>query len=82
MRETHDLALVVRELIERGAHLERLPGALERDRHDGVVDVRTWLGAGARLAAVDVDGDPARDRGEPWAQLPLGVERPRRRATP
>src|SRR5262245_59246255 len=75
MCRTDDLALVVGELIECGAYLERLPGLLERKRDDGVVDVRVRLGAGARLAPIDVDRRPARDRGQPWTQVASRVER-------
>ena len=80
--EAHDLALVAGELVERGPYLERFPGALEGDRHDGVVDVRVRLGMGARFAAVDVHRRPAGDRRQPRAQRSLGVERLRRPPCP
>ena len=58
MGETHDLALVVGELVERRPNLEGFPRPLERNGQHHLVGVAECLGSRARFTSVDVDRGP------------------------
>ena len=75
----HDVALVGGELVDGLADLPGLVPLLEpgRHRHQRGIGRRHGLQVlrrPASLAAVDVDGDPTSDGGQPWGELAVGLE--------